>query len=64
METDKDMSIVIEYISESGLDVVKDRINSQKDEIVVRNRINDYLQRQEKLILPKRKRLISKGCCK
>lgn len=56
------MSIVIEYISEIGLDVVKDRINSQKDEIVVRNRINDYLQRQEKLILPKRKRLISKGC--
>ena len=49
METNKDMNVVIEYIAEIGLDAVKDKINNQKVEIAVRNRIKDYLQCQEKL---------------
>lgn len=49
METGKDMNVVIEYIAEIGFDAVKNKINNQKDEIIVRNRIKDYLQRQEKL---------------
>ena len=43
------MNVMIEYIAEIGFDAIKDKIVDQKYAIVVRNKIKDYLQRQEKM---------------
>ena len=49
MEAGEEMSVMIEYITEIGFDAIKDKIIDQKDALVVRNIIKDYLQRQEKM---------------
>lgn len=43
------MNVVLESITDIGYDIVKDKVCTAKDEIIVRNRLNDYLVKQQSL---------------
>lgn len=43
------MGIVVDYLGNIGLDVVKDRLTDSADEAVARERLKKYLERQKKI---------------
>ena len=43
------MEIIVDYLSNIGLDVVRDRIKSTAMEFAVRDRLRDYLTRQNEI---------------